>query len=236
MAKGKPTRAFLEALQKERQKTTPPDKPGAGGSKGFSTPPWFFNQPGDNAPKPGAPHVGPLTTHPQPSRMPFRFTIFHLAMVGAALLVVVIAAYLLGKKQAPPQYSPVTTEQVRKAPANPAVMNVPGPATAEAVATTPPNEVRPSGPVADGSNRIVGMNYVIIQSYPDEKRATDARDALVKGGIDCTVVKNHPFAPKWYSVIGTRGFSRTNTQEYQDYIRKLDCQRKVFRGGAFPQI
>ena len=66
------------------------------------------------------------------------------------------------------------------------------------------------------------MQYVLIQSYPDPEDANDARDALLKAGIDCTVEKGTPWARLWSSVIGTRRFDHThNNPEFDAYVKSI---------------
>jgi hypothetical protein len=81
-------------------------------------------------------------------------------------------------------------------------------------------------PAADGP-RIIGLNYVLIQVYPTQASAAEARDFLIKNGISCTVEKAPPgFAldPSWMGVITTRGFDKEqlHTPEYEAFRRQVE--------------
>lgn len=92
----------------------------------------------------------------------------------------------------------------------------------------------PSTLVVDGAARTIGLNYVVVQSYADEKLAAEAAGVLKNNGIDCTVergLKGWPAA--WHIVVGTRGFDRISSPEFKDYIRKIQAVSKIFapKGG-----
>jgi hypothetical protein len=96
-----------------------------------------------------------------------------------------------------------------------------------------PTNAPVTGGVVTDLPRHNGLNYVIIQSYPNKKDAEAAKEALLAAGINCTV--QHP--PKgWgsqdlWSVIGTSGFPRTNTMaEYRHYIELIKAVSKTFAG------
>jgi hypothetical protein len=80
----------------------------------------------------------------------------------------------------------------------------------------------PSTYVAKEGQRVIGLNYVIIQSYPDQADAENAMKLLEKRGIECTV---EPAPASWshsaykmYSVIGKLGFDRIrNSPEFEQY-------------------
>ena len=90
----------------------------------------------------------------------------------------------------------------------------------------------PSG-ITDELPRHNGLNYVIMQSYPDRKHAEAAKEALLAAGIPCTV---QPPPTGWadqklWSVIGTYGFPRTTTMpEYNQYIQRIKAVSKTFAG------
>ncbi|HZK80767.1 MAG TPA: hypothetical protein VFC46_06855, partial [Humisphaera sp.] len=65
--------------------------------------------------------------------------------------------------------------------------------------------------------RTVGLNYVVAQCYPSEQIAKDARDFLIKNGLPFTVEKGCSWAPKWFSVVSTRGFEHIHTGECESF-------------------
>ncbi|MGE5608646.1 MAG: hypothetical protein ACM359_05305 [Bacillota bacterium] len=86
--------------------------------------------------------------------------------------------------------------------------------------------------------RKVGLNYVIIQSYPEEAMAAEAVKVLTENGIDCTVERKLPnwLASKdWYIVVGLEGFDKiTNAPRYQAYLKKIsDVSEKYAKKSSF---
>ena len=80
--------------------------------------------------------------------------------------------------------------------------------------------------------RSVNLNYVVAQSYPDEKSANDAQDAFIKAGVGCTIEqKLRGLNPSWYSVVGTQGFARVSTDDYKTYVDKLRQISQQFAQG-----
>jgi hypothetical protein len=143
----------------------------------------------------------------------------------------VFLAYLAGKSRsndAPPQTSPSTPELVA-GPANPQVLDVSRSSTPNAPAQP---ETRATPPVKAQSSldRVVGRQYVVIQSYRDLETANAAKDFLSKNGMPCTVEKGlKEWADSsWYVVVGLQGFDRTGSNpEYEKHItnlRKLGTQ------------
>jgi hypothetical protein len=84
----------------------------------------------------------------------------------------------------------------------------------------------PSTLVVGDSTRTVGMQYVVIQSYPP-KEADSAKavvDLLNSNGVLCTMETNIPYTvdPKWICVVGIHGFTRIrNSPEYDAYIARI---------------
>ncbi len=74
--------------------------------------------------------------------------------------------------------------------------------------------------------RAGGVNYVIVQSYPDEMTAQSVADLLTSRGIPATVEKN---LPRWsrpgatlYSVVGLDAFERmSNNPQYARYVDRI---------------
>ncbi len=91
------------------------------------------------------------------------------------------------------------------------------------------------GDVEIGLPRTTGLNYVIVQSYPEQKDADEAQKALQAAGIQCTVEP----APKGWAidsdlkcVIGVHGFPRLSTPEYRQYVESIDAASRAFAGKA----
>jgi hypothetical protein len=235
MARGKPNLAFLEALNKDRRRRGDQAPGGV-----FKTPEWFG--------KPAASPQASLAAASAPGhglialtkRKSFMFTPPGIAAGVAAMLIIATVGYVGLRKPEPPQLS-ASIEAIRETAPQGNVMDLssgraaltPPAATPVPVAVAAPTAVAPqaspAGVVAAGP-RTVGMNYVVFQSYKDEKTATEARDALVAGGIGATVEKGHPYAPTWFVVIGTHGFARTNAADYLQYINKGKAISEKFAG------
>jgi hypothetical protein len=168
------------------------------------------------------------------------------AAVACFSFVVVLAlAFVLGKHSGRgplPLLADRTTDEVRKdaprgdvlnvsaEPINPSqitpVVNRPAPGAAKQASAKQPTWNDPKPPstlTVDDEKRTIGLNYVIVQSYPEKKDADAARDLLVKHGTLCTVeptpekwfINN---GQQWYSVIGIKGFSKIrDSEEYDRY-------------------
>ena len=175
------------------------------------------------------------------------------------VVVLIVCAYLLGRHAGPgsrPVIAALSTEEMRQLPPQPSVLEVePGnrtraylpisPTTGAVEATLGPAASRnlrpqtfndpkpPATLVVQDSKRSIGLNYVIVQSYPDEAEASGARDLLVQNGILCTVETGLPYAPKWHSVVGITGFDKIkNSREYDAYIKAIDDVGKKFAGNS----
>lgn len=91
------------------------------------------------------------------------------------------------------------------------------------------------GGIEEGLPRANGLNYVIIQSYPDAKAANEAAEALRAAGIDCTVEtapRGWTADPDWKSVVGTLGFPPRPSKmpEYQRYIQQINKVSESYAG------
>lgn len=170
------------------------------------------------------------------------------AVIAFALLVLIALAYLTGRhsSQHPlPLLAERTTEQIRQGKPDRSVLDVTSSNLSTAI---PPAAAKPSAKpqtwndsrlnatykTEDDEPRQIGLNYVIIQTYPNEKNAQAARDLLRKNGINCTV---EPPPPGWwrsrtkvYSVIGTTGFDRIHCPEFERYIASIMKVSKQFAG------
>ena len=115
-------------------------------------------------------------------------------------------------------------------------------AAAAAAQQSPQQPVRPSqwtepkAPdtymVTDAS-RLIGLQYVIIQSYPEQEKqlADAAMQTLNQHGVLCTVERGLPYAPSWYCVVGITGFARVrDVPEYDAYIARIQQISDQFAG------
>ena len=164
------------------------------------------------------------------------------ALIAAAALITVVglsiivlqhvgrnSALLLAEK---------TTDKIRAGPAQGDVLNVsrysnsPIPPagvnsiapnnTASQVNANAPDNRAPVPSVAGDGKRYIGLNYVIVQSYPlaEEKMAKEAAALLNKEGVSCTVetgVKG--YLP--ITVVGLQGFERQSSFTFKAYIQRI---------------
>lgn len=84
--------------------------------------------------------------------------------------------------------------------------------------------------------RVIGMNYAIIQTYPDSEKdaAKAACDFLNKNGIPCTLettdyVKN----PNWVCLVGTAGFTKISSGDYLTYVDHIVALADKFPTARF---
>ncbi len=179
------------------------------------------------------------------------------AVAGFSVLVVLALAFVLGKHSGRgplPLLADRTTEDVKRDAPRGYVLNVASEPASSSGAITPditPNipPVRPSAKpqtwndprppstlTVDDEERTIGLNYVIVQSYPDRKDADAAHDILVKNRILCTVeptpanwFSNN--GAQWYSVIGIKGFSKIrDSEEFDRYKASILQVSNEFAG------
>ena len=86
------------------------------------------------------------------------------------------------------------------------------------------------------NGRVVGRNYIVVQSYPDISTANEAREHLAKSGISCTVEKGLSFAPRWYCVVTLAGFEKVSSREYEDCVRKIQSASNRFVSPKFKKF
>lgn len=161
------------------------------------------------------------------------------ALMAAAAVVVIVgltiivlqhtsrnSALLLAEK---------TSDKIREGPAHRDVLDVPRralasqvstggsepPATASGTHVVPDNRA-PVPSVAGDGKRYIGLNYVIVQSYPlaEEKMAKEAAALLNKEGVSCTVetgVKG--YLP--LTVVGLQGFDKQSSPAFKAYVQKI---------------
>ena len=82
--------------------------------------------------------------------------------------------------------------------------------------------------VVDDPRRQVDLNYVVIQSYPNEAMANEARELLKRSNVGTTVERGlRGWGPTWYSVVSTKGFAQRSSPEcraYMDQIKAISNQ------------
>jgi hypothetical protein len=102
-----------------------------------------------------------------------------------------------------------------------------GQASASHLSTeTPKPAVTAGGKV----QRIIGMQYVIVQSYPDDPDAQEAVKLLKENGIDASV-ENISWYSKWPCVVGATPFDRLkNNPQYDHYIQQIESVSRKFAG------
>jgi hypothetical protein len=99
------------------------------------------------------------------------------------------------------------------------------------------NDPRPPATFfTDDAHRQNGLNYAIIQSYPDKETAEKAAEFLTKNGIPCTVEQNLPNWklpwPNGCVVVGIRGFAKVTNNPALDAYKKsiMDVSTKFTNG------
>lgn len=85
------------------------------------------------------------------------------------------------------------------------------------VAAAPP---QPAAIGASDSRRVVGRNYVIAQSYPEESAAQKAVDLLQRNNIPASV-EQIDASPGWYCVVTRVGFDRGQGADMERYIEQI---------------
>ena len=81
---------------------------------------------------------------------------------------------------------------------------------------------------------IIGLNYLLVQVYPNLAGATEAREFLLKNGVNCTIEKVpegfYCPDPTWLAVITTRGFDRDqlHSAEYDAFKHKIETLSDTF--------
>ena len=179
------------------------------------------------------------------SKFSFKFDLTNSIIAASAVVIVVGLTMLILSKfrgEKVPTMSAVTTADLRKQPPRPAVLDLPRRAVQANPSALLPESAKSSDdqatekPVSTGPvKRIINMNYLMIQSYQDEKVTQEAADLLNKNGVQCTVIQGLPRwspSPRWFCVVGTKGFAprTTETAEFQKYLEKIREVSMEFSG------
>jgi len=185
------------------------------------------------------------------------------ALVSAFAVCMLIAlSYVVGRHlghgpQSASAAEQPTIEQLRQQPPQPGVTAVPRPHAAAPQVSPPTNsqrrQVESSGPakgiqsvanpqatpgVDQGLPRVVGDNYVIIQTYPPQEAqaAKEACDFFNRNGISCTLEKNlaaYTTDPNWLCLVGTSGFPRIHSDEFRAYTQNISRIAASFKTSHF---
>ena len=191
----------------------------------------------------GAPPPAAVRVGMDRDRQIFKLQVTYTSALVTAfgLCVVLLLAFIIGRavSRGPHAASAsVSIESLKNGQAFPDVLknidggertsgNLTDPPTPRAIAagtaTTTQSKPAAAGNPPSENKRIVGMQYVLVQSYPDEEDARKACDALKKNGILCTVERNLPgWGSSWYCVVGGTGFERTkNNPQFDQYVKAI---------------
>lgn len=229
---------------------TPPSAPAVPASQGLGM---TQLEPGDHllaAPsaRPAAaastPPAPPVRVDRERQVIKIRLTYTSAAVTGFAVLVAVVLAFILGRGGPATPDNPLnsaSTEEIRAGAVTPGVLDVMSeaggaPARAADAPEAPRTASKPLPPPPTPTtlgDRIVGMNYVIVQSYPEEKDAQAAVEVLRQHGISATVVKGTAYAPRWYSVVGLEPFDHlSGNAEYRQYVKRITEISNKFAGNS----
>jgi len=180
----------------------------------------------------------------------FKLTYTSALVSTFAVLVVVVLAYVIGRHMSRGPAAALggpSTEQIRQGPVQPNVLNLaprggaaapavdaePGSASGTNIAAPSPRQVAAPPPAVTTTpgKRTVGLNYVIIQSYPDEAGAVEAVKMLAENGVAATIEKGlRGYTSNWHTVVSADGFARINSREFEGYLKRIDQISDKFAG------
>jgi hypothetical protein len=164
-----------------------------------------------------------------------------VGIIGAAAAVLVIGVILTRqpRQAAGVALTATTADQIRRGPAHPEVLNVreSAPASGAPAAKQAGPAAAPGGAAGNpapstavtNAKRQVNLNYVLIQSYADEKQASEACAFLNANGVPCSIEQNiKGWRSDWYLVVGTTGFPRISTPDFTEYLNRIDAASRKF--------
>jgi hypothetical protein len=106
--------------------------------------------------------------------------------------------------------------------ANRTQQSQPPTATQPKATNLPAAAAPPDAPAPFTGKRTVNLNYVIIQSYPDQPGAEVAVKALAENGVGATIEQGmRGYPASWFTVVGTDGFPRAKGNDYDAYIERV---------------
>ena len=145
----------------------------------------------------------------------------HLSRGGVPLLAQTTTAELLRNPPHPEVLDPIRrTSPGNRGSSDNSLLHSAPPGTAENRAG---NEAHsPIPPTAGDGKRYIGLNYIVVQSYPvaEEKMAREAAAFLNNEGVKCTIetgVKG--YLP--ITVVGLQGFDKQSSQGCKEHIRRI---------------
>jgi hypothetical protein len=172
----------------------------------------------------------------------FRISFAGVVAIGFVFLLLLAIAFVAGKQSSAVDEQAAAPKESTTAPASGFVMAI-GPMVAPShpvnnapvkpdVLTIPQHPSRPAvvigpkptspTPVAVKNDRVIGLLYVIVQSYMDRDQAQNACNYMNDAGVSCTVVEgpSHWAMPDYYSVISLKSFNK-HDPELADYEREV---------------
>lgn len=213
-----------------------------------------------------APRVQPIAVAVDPDRQQISLRLSYTSALigGFSLFIALGLAVLIGKSLSRGPSTAIantSTQVLRQNPPTPGVMNVQRRADvvgandaavegATARQTQPPSTGTrnpqhqanvsdprpPSTFFTDDQHRQNGLNYVIVQSYPNKETAEKAAEFLSSHGVPCTVERNLPnWRLPWADgcvVVGIRGFAKVSNNPALEAYKKsiLDISMKFTAG------
>jgi hypothetical protein len=211
-------------------------------------------------PAPSA-RLQPVVVSVDPDRQQINLRLSYTSALigGFGFFIALGLAVLIGKglsRGPSPAIANTSTQQLRKGPVTPGVLNVqkrggnngagdPGedPTLRATTASTGTrvqpsfNDPRPPATFfADDAHRSTGLNYAIIQTYPEKAPADKAAEFFTKNGVPCTVEKDLPgYRVGWkeaYMLVGIRGFAKTSSNAPLEAYKKsiVDVSSKYTNG------
>ena len=211
-----------------------------------------------------APRVQPVAVSVDPDRQQISLRLSYTSALigGFSLFIALGLAVLIGKSLSRGPATAIantSTQVLRQNPPTPGVMNVQRRADvigandqaiegATARNTQPPSTGTrnpqpgisdprpPSTFFTDDPHRQNGLNYAIVQSYPNKESADKAAEFLTSHGVPCTVEKNLPnWRLPWADgcvVVGIRGFAKvTNNPALEAYKKSIADVSTKFTAG-----
>ncbi len=179
---------------------------------------------------------------------------WQLPAAAGALAVVILLAFLIGRLTAPAplaEADPAVEPQVLRidpdVERHNAMLAQQNAAAVAQQSQAPrvlaaPVAQQPVARISGQANlpRTVGLNYVIMQSFPDLEGATRLAEALQARGIEVTVeqgLTGWVSNPAWYTVVGTAGFERlSGNVAYQRYRDRLEAVATELERAGMPRI
>jgi hypothetical protein len=165
-------------------------------------------------------------------RLPFNLDPVNTVIAISGVIIVIGLAFLIAHKfggEKVPTLAAVGTSRGSRAGVRPDVLVVPRRANTATVLSPDPGNNTPDPTPSDATapatpgKRIINMNYLVIQSFNDEKIARDAADVLNKNGVDCTVSQGLSHWSKWFCIVGTKPFAprTSDSPEFKKYYNRI---------------